>query len=154
MTSDCKTQNYARTHTHTHTHSCARIHTHACGRNCGKTAARSDADDEQQQKGHNFPDIHMHKNAAEINVVAVPRWRATAKRTQIHNHKHAHANTPPRCSEKDVLKKCTCFTRTKRGAHSFGLKADTLFFKEHQGLNRWKIKNNAEIPKSLEFFKN
>ena len=81
MTTDCKTQNYARTHartyarTHTHTlmHSYARIHTQRAAEIAEKLP--SDSDDAQQQKGHNFTvlHIHIHKTSAKINWIAVPR---------------------------------------------------------------------------------
>ena len=64
MMSDSKTHTYARMHTHTH--KLTRMHTY--------TNVRP-PDAAQQQKGQNysFKHMRMHKSAAEINVVAVPR---------------------------------------------------------------------------------
>ena len=65
MMSDSKTHTYARTHTQTHAHAYIG-HTY--------TNVRP-PDAAQQQKGQNysFKHMRMHKSAAEINVVAVPR---------------------------------------------------------------------------------
>ena len=53
-------------------------HARACTRKHAAEIAEkrsSDADDAQQQEGHNFTVIHIHahKSAAKINEVAVPR---------------------------------------------------------------------------------
>ena len=88
------TQLYLRAHTHLHTHKRAYKHKHAA-----KIMEKRPptADDEQQRKGHNHTVIHLniHKSAREIIKMAVSRWRATAKRTQIHNHSGAHTKPPP-----------------------------------------------------------
>ena len=72
--SDCKTQNYALTHTHARARTHPRVNTCKCFAEIAEKRP-PDADDAQQQKEHNFTAIymHIHKSAAEINVVAVPR---------------------------------------------------------------------------------
>ena len=87
MTTDCKTHSYACTHTLVHAWTHSRVH---------KRAAEitekwsPNADDEKQQKEHNCTVTHIHKSAAEIYLIAIPRCRATAKRAQIRNHTPAN----------------------------------------------------------------
>ena len=129
---------------HARTHARSRIHTQKCGQSDEKAAARcrwrATAKRTQSQKcSRNQHDSrtgmtsnsekdtntqphtgkHMRKAAAEINEVAVPRWRGITKRTQTHRHihidwqtdrqphtytyAHTHANARPKRMKVRVL---------------------------------------------------
>ena len=81
------------TPTHALTRLCMNGRTHAyTHRRAAKITEKwsPNADDEKLQKGHNCTVIHIHKSAAKIYLIAIPRCRATAKRAQIHNHTPAN----------------------------------------------------------------
>lgn len=72
MTSDCKT------HTYTCTRTLTRTYTRACTFERAAEITEKwlpDANDEQQQKEYIYTVIHIgiHKSAAEINLIAMPK---------------------------------------------------------------------------------
>jgi len=79
MTSNCNTHTHAPPPTHTQTSARASMRAHEDKRAAKITEKRPpDADEEQQQKGPNYTvkhitHVHVHKSAAEINELTVPR---------------------------------------------------------------------------------
>ena len=81
MTSDCKIHTYTCTPTHTHTYS-PKVRESGCPMPMTRN--------NKKEHSHTVIHIRIHRSAAKINVIAMPRWQAKGEKAQIHKHTHKH----------------------------------------------------------------
>ena len=102
------------------THTRTRGHTHI--RAAKITEKRPpETDDEQLQKGHNYTVIHVHRVAAKINEITVPRWRGTTnKNTNSQAHSYRETDTSALA--------CTHKQMSCQNERRFGFRCNAKFY--------------------------